>query len=153
MDYKDMLAETLRAQAEGQFEQHRYEGREAKRKHGRVAKGAPKRRVTATTKVKVLLAQGSAARKSGKTGRNEWGRKAEEERARRQQLRKIRTDRITSIVGADAIDLLIKAGLRNIWALANAEQGVILNAGLQDRHLVTIRKYLTMNGIPVKWKP
>lgn len=152
MDYKDMLAETLKLQAEGQFEPHRYEGREAKRKTGRKAKGLSKRRIQATTDIKVLMSSGSTARVSGKTGRNEFGRKAEEERQRRQLLRKLKTTQLSPIIGSDGVDALIARGLRNIWAVANAEQSKINAAEMHRDGLDRLRRYFIMNRIPVKWQ-
>jgi hypothetical protein len=127
------------------------QNRRDKRRSGKVAKGAAKRKVQVKGSVSRLLAQGSSSRKSGKTGQPAWMVAEQAEREVRRQLSRTSTRRLKPMIG-DAAEALFRAGFKTLWDLTQAElDQVNVIPGFGPGARLSVRKYLDNSGVRVKW--
>lgn len=124
-----------------------------KRRYRISAMGKAKRRVQVTNDSSKIMASGSGAGYSGKTGTPEWFKKIQQEGEVRRALRRTSTKKLADLIGGPSAYALHDAGFRNLWTLSQADLNDLLRLdSLRPGALKDIRRALLSYGVTVKWQ-
>lgn len=147
MDFKSAIEQGLIDKHSAQGGEKVKQNRRDKRRSGAAAKGLSKRRVQVKGSTDRLLAQGVHNKASRKTGRPSW-MTAEQQEAdeRRKTLRSISIRKLRPIIG-DSVEILYKAGIRNLLDLSETRVAPNLPPGA----LRSLRNYMDKSGVGRSW--